>query len=323
LLSARGPSNLSKMANQGGKSDMERIGLFQEMQYVTIGDRYKSTAGNAFNEAAGKSKQMLPGGSKEKAATQHGYFTEKYGRVFEGESYSDPIKIRRRYRMDQSKKNLSKPFLPSSGEKMASGLGNHYGTLSGPVSHFSPVGKEAKSNKAPLKNVLTNPGKHGTGYGFVGVTLGKYPSNMPDAYDNNRERARKEMTSHKSSLKGGAFRLNMHPTDFFDGNPYRLDKSLPPVRKTSSLGPKDLKPFKPSSPGKRAGGSKIGTFDPYPSHSADPYTVKDKKQVNVVNKSGKIFMPSPGPKTRPVNSIVGQNVVRTINVQNYRSMTVA
>lgn len=74
---------------------------------------------DAFNEAAGKSKQMLPGGSKERSAQQHGYFTEKYGRVFEGESYSDPIKIRRRYRLEETKKNLSKPFLPASGEKKA------------------------------------------------------------------------------------------------------------------------------------------------------------------------------------------------------------
>ena len=62
---------------------------------------------------------MLPGGSKDKSALQQGYFTEKFGRVFEGESYSDPIKLRRRYRLEQSKKNLSKPFLPSSGEKKA------------------------------------------------------------------------------------------------------------------------------------------------------------------------------------------------------------
>ena len=61
----------------------------------------------------------------------------------------------------------------------------------------------------------------------------------------------KEMAQHKGSLKGGAFRLNMHPQSFFDGNPFRMDKPLPPVRKSTSAGPKDLKPFKPSSPGKK------------------------------------------------------------------------
>jgi hypothetical protein len=74
---------------------------------------------DAFNESAGKGKQMLPGGSKVISnGTQHGYFTDKFGRVFDGEGYSDPIKLRRRYRMEQSKKNLSKPFMPSHGEKM-------------------------------------------------------------------------------------------------------------------------------------------------------------------------------------------------------------
>jgi hypothetical protein len=64
----------------------------------------------------------------------------------------------------------------------------------------------------------------------------------------------KEMQAHKAALKGGAFRLNMHPTDYFDQNPYRMDKPLPPVRsKTVSSLPKDLKPFKPSSPSKKVG----------------------------------------------------------------------
>ena len=60
----------------------------------------------------------------------------------------------------------------------------------------------------------------------------------------------KEIQSHKNAMKGGAFRLNMHPQEYFDGNPFRLDKALPPVRKSAPAGPKDLKPFKPSSPGK-------------------------------------------------------------------------
>ena len=61
------------------------------------------------------------------------------------------------------------------------------------------------------------------------------------------------------------------------------------------------------------GGSKIGTFDPYPKHSEDPYSTKIKRTVNVVNKSGKIFMPSPGPKTTPTASVVNQNVVRWVS----------
>lgn len=300
---------------------MERIGLFQEMSYATIGDRYKTGALN-FNESSGKGKQMLPGGSKERTATQAGYFQEKYGRVFEGESYSDPIKRRRQYRMEQAKKNLSKPFLPSNGDKMMCGLGNHYGTIGGAVSAFSPVGKEPKSKKQMGRNVQTNPGKRGTGYGYLNITLGDYPKHLTDPFGAAGEFAKKEVQRHKNSLKGGAFRLNMHPQEYFDGNPFRTDK-LPSVRKAASAPQKaDLKPFKPSSPGKKPMGGKFGTFDPYPSHSADPFTLKSKARMSVVNKSGKIFMPSPGPKSRPVYSIIDHNVVRTMNIQNFRSMTV-
>jgi len=70
-----------------------------------------------FNVAAGKGKQMHPGGNKDKSARQDGYFNDKFDRVFEGEAYSDPIKQRRQHRIKEGQKNLGKPFLPSSGEK--------------------------------------------------------------------------------------------------------------------------------------------------------------------------------------------------------------
>lgn len=71
----------------------------------------------AFNEAAGKGKQVLPGGSKLPSALQHGYFNDKFHRILEGEAYTDPIKIRRQQRLKEAQKNLGKPFLPSSGDK--------------------------------------------------------------------------------------------------------------------------------------------------------------------------------------------------------------
>ncbi|XP_071106851.1 cilia-and flagella-associated protein 96-like isoform X2 [Haliotis cracherodii] len=305
------------------KNDMDRVGVFQEMGYISIGDKYK-TAGVQFNVAASKGKQVLPGGSKEKSALQHGYFAEKFNRVMEGEAYSDPIKMRRQRRLEDSKKNLSKAFLPSSGDKKMSGLGSHYGTLGGPIPALSPGEKASKPYKSPGKNVMTNPGKEGTGFGYLHVTLGKYPAHMIEPYHSAQEKAKKESEGHRKQVKGGAFRLNMHPQALFDSNPYRSEKALPPVRKSSSASQRnDVKPFKPSSPGKHPGGSKIGTFDPYPSHSQDPYNVRVKRQINVVNKSGRIFVPSQGPKTTPCISIVNQHVKRTINIQNYRSATLA
>lgn len=57
-------------------------------------------------------------------------------------------------------------------------------------------------------------------------------------------------------------------------------------------------------------GMKAGTFDPYPSHSADPYKSKLNKHSNIVNKSGKIFMPSAGPKSAPITSVMETNVMK-------------
>ena len=71
----------------------------------------------SFNEAAGRGKQMLPGGRKSKSALPSGYFSDKFSRVLEGESYTDPVKVRRQDRMKEAQKNIGKPFLPSSGEK--------------------------------------------------------------------------------------------------------------------------------------------------------------------------------------------------------------
>jgi len=299
------------------KTDMERVGLFQEMGYTTIDDRYKTGALH-FNEAATKNKQMLPGGSKSRSALQAGYFSEKYSRIMENEAYTDPIKIRRQHRLKESAKNIAKPFLPSNGEKKPSGLGNHYGTLGGPIQAFSPSDKTKKPYKSPGKNVYSNPGKKGTGFGYVGVTIGQYQKHQTDEYDRARELVKRENDSHRKNLKGGAFKLNMSAQSYFDSNPYRSDRPLPPVKKGDGKGP-EVKPFKPSSPGKVPAGMKAGTFDPYPSHSVDHYNLKNVRPVHVVNKSGKIFMPSAGPKSAPVLSTTNHNVNKSVNVTNYKT----
>ncbi|CAG2206766.1 UPF0602 protein C4orf47,UPF0602 protein C4orf47 homolog [Mytilus edulis] len=369
------------------KNDMDRIGLFQEMGYVTIGDKYKSAGQVAFNDASQKGKQMLPGGSKDRSALQAGYFTDKFGRVFESEGYSDPIKLRRQHRLREAQKNIVKSaFLPSSGEKKMSGLGSHYGTLSGPIGKRGTgfgylgvtLGQYPKYQNEPyevhkditkkqccyywfsflefecehhLLHIFSN--KHAIIMAFiaclcsilvcqdcntfkqassiailvqkfqnyVGITLGDYPKYQGDSYSRAREITKKELAAHKAALKGDSFKLNMHPKSYFDSNPYHTDKPMSRKGSASITKKLDGPKFKPSNPGKRPAGCKAGTFDPYPSHSADPYKMKIHRPVNVVNKSGKIFVPSQGPKTTPSVSIVDQNVMRTINIQNYRSVS--
>ncbi|XP_073250775.1 cilia-and flagella-associated protein 96-like [Porites lutea] len=301
------------MAKLDTKNDLNRVGLFSELGYISIGDPYKRQSTN-FNLAAHKGKQMLPGGSKTRSALQAGYFDQKFNRIMEGEAFSDPVKRRRQQKLKSSKLNLGKAFVPSNGEKLPSGAGNHYGTFSGPINAFSPVSKGKKAADSPGKNFLTNPPKKGTGYGYLHVTIGAPPKYMSDAYERARELRKKEMEASFKARKGGPYKLNLHPKAFFDGNPYKSDRPLPPLKETRKQ-PEGLKPFKPSSPPKEIGGMKAGCFDNYPSHSEDPYMVKKKKASDAEKR---IFRPSQGPKSTPMRSIINQNVHRRINNLNFR-----
>lgn len=60
----------------------------------------------------------------------------------------------------------------------------------------------------------------------------------------------KAQEEHKQLLKGGPFKLNLYPQEYFDMNPYFNDKPLPPVKKPPPEKP-IAPPFKPSSPAKK------------------------------------------------------------------------
>ncbi|XDV37125.1 hypothetical protein PO909_006784 [Leuciscus waleckii] len=300
-----------------GKSDMERIGIFKELGYISIGDKYTPFIYRPFNDSAYKNKQMLPGGVKSKSALQTGYFDTEFKRIFEREALTDPVRIARQYKIQQAKKNIGKAFLPSNGEKKTCGMGSYYGTIGGPIQAMSTLQIPRKPNKSAGKNFYTNPPKKGS-YGYPDITLSKMVSYSSDPYDRAKEMLKREIMSHKSMLKGGAFRLNLHPNECFDSNPYKFDKPLPPPKKTD--GKKHfMVPFKPSSPSKKNGGMKAGTFDSYPSYSAEPYGTK-KTKSSMTNKEGKIFHPSPGPKSTPVKSIISLNANKAVNATNYNQI---
>ncbi|KAJ8383108.1 hypothetical protein SKAU_G00038860 [Synaphobranchus kaupii] len=301
-----------------GKTDMDRVGLFKEMGYITIGDKYTANIYRPFNEAAHKNKQMIVSVPKRRSALQVGYFDTQFKRIFEKEAVTDPVKLRRQYRMEQAKRNIGKAFLPSNGEKRPSGIGSYYGTLGGPVKAMSTLPVTKKPYQSPGKNIQTSPPKKGSGYGYPNVTLSKFDSYSTDPYDRANEMGKKEMVSHRTQMKGGPFRLNLHPKDCFDRNPYKLDQALPPV-KMAERKRDNVVPFKPSSPSKKIGGMKAGTFDTYPSHSADPYVTRRTKSVTT-NKNGKTFHPSPGPKSTPVKSIISMNVKKAMTSANYKAI---
>ena len=62
------------------KSDMERLGVFKELGYITIGDAYAPNSSRAFNANAGKGQQMMTCCTKVKSGLQTGYFSDKFNR---------------------------------------------------------------------------------------------------------------------------------------------------------------------------------------------------------------------------------------------------
>jgi len=76
-----------------------------------------------------------------------------------------------------------------------------------------------------------------------------------DNYDAPLDAQKKEAESHKTATKAGVFKLNMHPKEYFDKNPFLEDGKVKGGgdKERSKSAPSDTKPFKPSSPGKKPG----------------------------------------------------------------------
>ncbi|CAJ1057991.1 UPF0602 protein C4orf47 homolog isoform X1 [Xyrichtys novacula] len=311
------------MVSGEGKSDMERLGVFKEMSYISVGDKYMPPNNRPFNESAHRNRQMQAGIAKQRCALQNGFFEKSFNRIFEREALSDPLKLARQNRIQQAKKNLGKAFLPCDSIKKPCGSGSYYGTLSGPVEAMSPMAVPRKAQPSPGRNIVTSPPQKGSGYSYPNVTLSKMELYASDPYDRARELLKREAAVHRSKFRDGPFRLNLRSKDYFQRNPYRSDKPLPPAHKPLPPPRKPVPsaqnvspvPFKPPSPSKKIGGMKAGTFDSYPSHSTDPYVIRRSKPTN----QGPVFRPAPGPKSTPVKSIITINVNRSVHSANYRS----
>ena len=142
--------NNARKAIRRQSNDIQRIGLFSEVGYITIGDPYKSLRDRPFNDKAGKGKQMMSFCTKSKTGLCDGYFQSNFGRIFEKEGYSDQRRLARLERINEAKKNTdSKPFLPSNATKKPSGLGSHYGTFSGKVPYFKGTARPKERYKSP------------------------------------------------------------------------------------------------------------------------------------------------------------------------------
>jgi len=137
---------------------------------------------------------------------------------------------------------------------------------------------------------------------------------------------RKAQEKSRQMNKGASFKLNLHPKAYFDNNPYKTEKIMPPYKETQTKGEKTpLKPFKPSSPAKEIGGSKSGCFTAYPSHSTDEYVSKKGSFRDGGNQQSQklLFRPSQGPKSMPSHSIMAHNVERRMNKMNFKEANLA
>ena len=52
-------------------------------------------------------------------------------------------------------------------------------------------------------------------------TLERYHPHANEPYDRSRQLIREQNTAHHNKVKGKAFKLNNHPADYFDHNPFK------------------------------------------------------------------------------------------------------
>jgi Domain of unknown function (DUF4586) len=118
----------------------------------------------------------------------------------QNEPYTDLVKLRRKWRAQSMEKNItSLPFKPSSvppkpyhAINTSSGKGSHWGTIEQqwPTARkdlppLRPVVEAKKQHES--KNFLTAPPKHGSGYGYPNVTIGKSYEYQSDPYDRHAQ----------------------------------------------------------------------------------------------------------------------------------------
>lgn len=69
-IKAKAPKGVKMPSN-----DIQRIGLFSEVGYITIGDPYRTIVDRPFNDSASRGKQMMSCATKSKTGLGDGYFT--------------------------------------------------------------------------------------------------------------------------------------------------------------------------------------------------------------------------------------------------------
>ncbi|TPX62500.1 hypothetical protein SpCBS45565_g06999 [Spizellomyces sp. 'palustris'] len=316
-----------EMGNRFGRPDLDRIGIFSEVPYISIGDKYNDKNNDAFLSYRTKGKQFITNPPKKGHDTRDVFFDKEFIRVFENEPYIDLVKLRRRWRLQAKEKNIvPAPFRPSNIPPKPSGSGSPWGTfeqqwpLEKNESEDRPsfTSEREPPEREALVNFLTRPPKKG-GFGYANVTIGKQYEYIGDPYDGPDIVSRKDRQEHQRKVVGERpFISSSSKLQYFSpfvslfqaqaGAKARSSKGL---KKSSKL-PVIQTPFKPSS----GVGS---TINKYPSYEP-PQAPKGKKgkggeEETVVLKGAAakapkvnlIFRPGGIPKSYPVRSIIDSN----------------
>jgi len=243
------------------KPDLDRMGIFQEMEYISKDpyvDQYKTNK----NLERGKGKQFIINPSKKGHDTNDVYF-ESFKRVFEKEAYTKVNEVYRKNRLEKLKK-VTVPFRPSNVCPKGSGKGSIYGTFDQQYPlhdkdkepHYkSKPSTPSKSSAKINKNIYTNPAKKGVGYGYVDITIGKYYEYMSDPYDRIKEiRKNEREESAKKNVDTKPFIAGSHKNDCFDNTGFSWDINQETIAKNKKRvvkTPTDKKgyeqPFRPAS----------------------------------------------------------------------------
>lgn len=283
-----------------GKSDLERVGLFREMGYVTLKDPYKGNQEKPFCLSKFKGKQFQVSGNKNSV-----YFDKAFSRVFQGEGYAEPLARDRKLRQRELKKNIGKPFKPSGDLGRRTGHGNLYASFEGPKTAMSPLERNKQPQKPLGKNFVTKPGRKGTGYGYVDVTIGKSHDYHSTPYEPKKSQAKEERHTHVKKMVGGPFISHHFPKPVFDSEIYKpqSDKAILEEAPTPE---KKVLPFRPSHPSK----SGIqGCLNTYPKQEPEPHQPIMRRE-----KLKKIFKPPGQSKSTVSRSIALMNVPLSRNV---------
>ncbi|KAJ3662672.1 hypothetical protein Zmor_007010 [Zophobas morio] len=297
---AKARSNSPPLGQKFGRSDIERIGLFSEMAYI-------SAKTFAKKKTQKEPRNMYCGGRKMKDGTQYGYFEPVFQRIFSKEA----LKGRGRKPVPPKFKNVSqRPFLPPAGFKQHSCPGDYYGTFGGRIEAFGNKRRPKPVQKSTGKNILGNPGKLG-GPGYADICLSRYPEHKAERY------GLKPKYKEYGKIVGRPMVPVHFPQPCFDKNPFAEPEGIKTgptyvKPKTKEIPPRPPGYILPTGPGKSQGGCHDGCFNKFPEHISDR-----KKEVKKAPE--KVFLPNPvSLKSYYNTSTLFQNVDIKLNETNYK-----